>query len=117
VKDINIVPKAILGAAWQPQKQRMDSGVYFPLFLVLVSDIMKCGIYYLAADLQEPAMFVPRAPLSSTARRAGWQGFIYNTAPEQRALCDCANSRATRPTRRISARRAGDDPTCGSTRP
>lgn len=36
------------------------------------------AIYYLPADLQVPSMFVPRQPLSVTARRAGWQGFIYD---------------------------------------
>ncbi len=37
VKDINKIPKKILGAAWKPQKERMDSGIYFPLYLVLVN--------------------------------------------------------------------------------
>ena len=29
-------PKRLPGAAWGPQKQRTDAGIYFPLFLVLV---------------------------------------------------------------------------------
>lgn len=57
----------------------MDAAIYFPLFLVLVSG-KRYAIYYLAADLQTIELFKPRAPLSKTARRAGWQGFIYDTA-------------------------------------
>jgi hypothetical protein len=77
-KDINTAPKRVLGAAWGPQKERMESGVYFPLFLVLVNAKKKYSIFYMPADLQQPTMFRPRAPLSLTARRAGWQGFIYD---------------------------------------
>ncbi len=80
VKDVSKMPKKILGAAWGPQKERMDAAIYFPLFIVLVleSDHTAFSIYYLSADLQEPDMFLPRKPLSSTARRAGWQGFYYD---------------------------------------
>jgi len=56
----------------------MDAGIYFPLFLVLISNRGKHSISYLPADLQSPEMFVARKPLSSTARRAGWQGFRYD---------------------------------------
>jgi type II restriction enzyme len=77
VKDVEVVPRTILGAAWGPQKERMASGVYFPLFLVLVSDTAD-AIYYLSADLQTPEMFKERAPLSANGRRAGWQGFLYD---------------------------------------
>ena len=77
VKNINEIPKQILGAAWKPQRERMSAGIYFPLFIVLV-----CGkeysIFYLSADLQIPEMFVARNPLSSDAKRAGWQGFLYD---------------------------------------
>src|ERR1700730_13270667 len=73
------VPRAVVGAAWGPQKDRMDSAIYFPLFVVLVNNRTKdCSIFYLSADLQQPEMFRPRAPLSVEARRAGWQGFIYD---------------------------------------
>lgn len=30
-------PPKLLGAAWGPQQQRMEAGIYFPLFLVLVA--------------------------------------------------------------------------------
>ncbi|MFO1248524.1 MAG: DpnI domain-containing protein [Alphaproteobacteria bacterium] len=79
VKDVALIPKTVLGAAWGPQKERMDAAIYFPLFLVLVSPTKKFAIYYLAADLQPPELFKKRAPLSQNARRAGWQGFTYET--------------------------------------
>lgn len=59
-----------------PQKERMDSGIYFPLFLVLNAPLSH-AIFYLPTDFQSPALFAARKPLSSTARRAGWQGFMY----------------------------------------
>ena len=80
VNDINKIPLRVLGAAWGPQNERMAAAIYFPLFLVLVQKASKhYAIYYLAADLQMPALFKARKPLSNTARRAGWQGFYYET--------------------------------------
>ena len=80
VRDVGVIPKAVLGAAWKPQKERMESAIYFPLFLVLVAQGSRnYAIYYLSADLQRPGIFKPRKPLSEDARRAGWQGFIYDT--------------------------------------
>jgi hypothetical protein len=80
VKDIGTIPKVVLGAAWRPQKERMDAAIYFPLFLVLVSKVSKkYAIYYLSADLQSPKLFKKRSPLGPDARRAGWQGFVYET--------------------------------------
>jgi len=77
VRDVSILPKKILGAAWGPQEDRMKAGIYFPLFIVLVSEKDK-AIYYLSADLQPPELFEKRKPLSKNARRAGWQGFYYD---------------------------------------
>jgi hypothetical protein len=75
-----VIPKSVLGAAWKPQKERVDAAIYFPLFLVLVSKAPKgCAIYYLSADLQDAKLFKKRTPLSPDARRAGWQGFMYET--------------------------------------
>ena len=58
----------------------MEAGIFFPLYLVLISkkNPKDFAIYYLAADLQRPEMFVARKPLSPSARRAGWQGFYYD---------------------------------------
>ena len=77
VKDINKVPDQILGAAWSVQKERMDSGIYFPLYIVLINE-KKYSIYYLPVDYQDKEIFVKRKPLSINAKRAGWQGFYYD---------------------------------------
>jgi len=84
-KDIEKIPKRVPGAAWSVQKERMDAGIYFPLFLVLVNDKGKYSIFYLPADLQTRSMFMVRKPLPTTARRAGWQGFYYD-------LSSCSDS-------------------------
>lgn len=70
-------PKTVLGAAWKPQKERMDAGIYFPLYLVL-KGIDGASVYFLSTDFQVPDLFVPRKELSANARRAGWQGVIYD---------------------------------------
>ncbi|WP_404798915.1 DpnI domain-containing protein [Acinetobacter thermotolerans] len=36
------------------------------------------AVYYLPTDFQSPELFVPRKPLSDQAKRAGWQGFLYD---------------------------------------
>ena len=77
VKNINNLPNSILGAAWKPQQERMDAGIYFPLYLVLING-KNYSVFYLAADLQSKDIFIPRKPLSASAKRAGWQGFMYN---------------------------------------
>ena len=79
VADAGVLPKTILGAAWPPQRDRMEAGIYFPLFVVAKEKTSEgWAIYFLSADLQVPDMFVPRKPLSDTARRAGWQGYLIN---------------------------------------
>jgi len=77
-KDIDSPPKLLLGAAWKVQKERMNAGIYFPLFLVLRKPSGRSSIYYLSADNQFPKLFIKRKPLSKNAHRAGWQGFLYN---------------------------------------
>ena len=71
-------PPKILGAAWGVQRKRMNAGIYFPLFVVLINSDGKASIYYLSADLQDRSIFKKRRPLSALAVRAGWQGFIYD---------------------------------------
>ncbi|MDP9430884.1 MAG: hypothetical protein M3Q47_19405 [Actinomycetota bacterium] len=73
-------PAKIPGAAWGPQKERMDAGVYFSLFVVLVNDAGDLATFFLPRDLQTPEMFVERKPLSPTARRAGWTGFTIDVS-------------------------------------
>lgn len=76
--DLDRLPDRILGGAWSVQRERMEAGIYFPLFVVIRERVGSShAIYYLSADLQTREMFVPRKPLSPEARRAGWQGFIY----------------------------------------
>jgi type II restriction enzyme len=77
VANVSAIPKSILGAAWRPQQERMKAGVYFPLFVVLRSRSAS-AVYYLPTEFQLPRMFKKRAPLSKSARRAGWQGFTYD---------------------------------------
>ena len=77
VRDVSRPPSSILGAAWKPQRARMKAGIYFPLFIVLRNG-KKYSVYYLATEFQHPTIFKKRRPLSTTARRAGWQGFTYN---------------------------------------
>ena len=77
VKDISTFPKEILAAAWKPQKERMDAGIYFPLFVVLKYE-KKHSVFYLSSDLQSEEMFIKRKKLSPTAKRKGWQGYKFN---------------------------------------
>jgi hypothetical protein len=77
VKNIDILPNTILGAGWKVQKERMNEGIYFPLYLILVNQ-NNYSIFYLSVDNQSEEIFIPRKPLSSKARRAGWQGFMYD---------------------------------------
>ena len=77
--DTSVIPSRILGAAWAPQEEMMKAGIFFPLFFVLIGPKSKDkAVYYLSADLQTVNLFVPRKPLSSNAKRAGWQGFMYD---------------------------------------
>jgi hypothetical protein len=78
-RDVEMLPKTVLGAAWGPQNARMQAGIFIPLFIVLTnSDLSRFSIYYLPGDLQLPQMFKSRTPLKDTAKRAGWQGFLYD---------------------------------------
>jgi len=81
VNNVDVAPDNIMGAAWGPQKKRMEAGIYFPLYIVALSkDGKSHAIYYLSADLQESDIFEARKPLGPNARRAGWQGFNYRLA-------------------------------------
>src|SRR5262245_59397054 len=44
--DPSYLPSMLLGAGWRVQKERMDAGIYFPLFLVLYASSRRYGIYY-----------------------------------------------------------------------
>lgn len=70
-------PKNLRSAAWNVQLERMNAGIFFPLFIVLIGSREK-AVFYLPADFQTREMFVPRNPLSATARKSGWQGYYYD---------------------------------------
>lgn len=89
VRNIDTIPNSILGAAWEPQRERMAAGIYFPLFLVLVAG-KSYAIFYLSADLQRETMFQPRSPLSKMARKANWRGFRYNLRDSKEYLARIA---------------------------
>jgi hypothetical protein len=40
----------------------------------------EAAIFFLPRDLQSPEMFTQRKPLSATAKRAGWTGFMIDTS-------------------------------------
>lgn len=89
VRDIDRLPKTLLGGAWGPQHERMLAGVFFPLYVVLVNaEAKKHSVFFLSADLQTTSMFQARKPLSDSAKRAGWQGFLIN--------CDVVRDRFVR---------------------
>lgn len=70
--DIETLPRQIPGAAWRPQSERMEAGIFFPLFIVLVDDSSRRkSIWFLPSDLQTKEMFAPRRPLGKGAKRAG----------------------------------------------
>ncbi|MEO1090775.1 MAG: DpnI domain-containing protein [Pseudomonadota bacterium] len=69
-----------LGAAWGPQKERMDAGIFTSLYIVQCDQAQPLcasytAVFFLPAEAQESDMFIPRQPLSETARRAGWRSF------------------------------------------
>ncbi len=75
------LPSRILGAAWGPQQEQIMAGIYHGLFLAGFSASgALVRIDYVPAHILQttPEVFEPRKPLSATARRAGWQGFVYN---------------------------------------
>ena len=73
-------PTTFPGAAWGPQAERMEAGIFFSLFLVLEASDRSAAIYFLPRDLQTREMFVRREALSATAKRAGWQGFLIDVS-------------------------------------
>ena len=75
------LPDRVLGAAWGPQHEQILDGIFQSLFVVGFDSAARLvRIDYVPSHILQatPAVFEPRAPLSSTARRAGWQGFVYD---------------------------------------
>lgn len=63
----NACPPRFMGAAWGPQSLRMESGIFFSLFLVVEARDKSAAIFFLPRDLQTREN-VRRA---STAERHG----------------------------------------------
>jgi hypothetical protein len=74
------LPARVLGGAWSPQRDQILAGIFQALFVVAVSaDGSLLAIDYVPAHILQatPTVFEPRNPLAASARRAGWQGFVY----------------------------------------
>jgi hypothetical protein len=75
------LPDRIPGAVWKPQQDQIAAGIFHGLY---IAGFRKSGrlvrIDYVPGHILEatPQVFEPRAPLKSTAKRAGWTGFTYN---------------------------------------
>ena len=67
-------PLTLMGAAYGPQRERMDAGIYFSMYVVVLDQLNNAAIFFLPRDMQTDEMFVERPPLKETARRAGWIG-------------------------------------------
>lgn len=86
VKNVNQLPKQILGAAWKPQIERMEKNIYFSLYFVLVDNEKNSAIYYLPKEQQSREIFIPRKPLSESAKRSGWQGYFINLEQVKKSI-------------------------------
>ncbi len=79
VGNVDQIPSNIRGGSWPTFKKRIDAGIFFSLYLVLVSKDRKTyAIHFLPVELQQVEMFRPRPPLKPPSRREGWQGFNYD---------------------------------------
>jgi hypothetical protein len=71
----------VLGGAWGPQHDQIVAGIYHGLFVAGFTDRGRLArIDYVPAHILQasPGVFEPRQPLSASAKRAGWRGFVYN---------------------------------------
>jgi|688.fasta_scaffold1169375_1 hypothetical protein len=73
--NLDSLPEKLRGAAWKPQKERMDAGIFIPLFIVVFVSAKEFAIFLLPTDFQTPEMFEKRNPLKETAKRKGWVGY------------------------------------------
>ena len=73
-------PPTVLGGAWRPQHERVIAGIFHPVYVVSYDGTRLTRIDYIPAHMLSayPSVFKPRAKLSDTAKRAGWQGFVYD---------------------------------------
>lgn len=73
-------PATVLGGAWQPQHDRVIAGIFHPLYVVSYTGASLNRIDYVPSHMLSayPSVFKPRAKLRESAKRAGWQGFLYD---------------------------------------
>lgn len=73
-------PATVLGGAWRPQHDRVIGGIFHALYVASYDGARLVRIDYVPAHMlgAYPAVFKPRSKLSTTAKRAGWQGFVYD---------------------------------------
>ncbi len=71
-----------MSAAWGPQHQRILAGIYHGLYLAGYRQNGRTlvRIDYVPPHILKatPQVFEPRNPLSETAKRAGWRGYLLN---------------------------------------
>jgi len=75
------LPDRVMGAAWRPQQEQIIAGIFHSLYVAGFSSKLELiRIDYVPSHMLQatPNVFQPRAPLSATAKRAGWQGFNYD---------------------------------------
>jgi type II restriction enzyme len=72
----------IPGGAWGPQHLRIVAGIFHGLYVVCFQGRRLLRIDYIPAHMLQayPSVYKPRRKLSATAKRAGWQGFMYDLA-------------------------------------
>jgi type II restriction enzyme len=73
--EANRLPRNIVSAAWKPQKERMDAGIFQPLYIVSFYDSRPLRAYYLSSKIQkkyQKELFIKRKPLPSYNVRAGF---------------------------------------------
>ena len=76
------LPNQIAGAKWNPLNERIQAGIYHALWIVRMNQTNNrcCEIWLVTSEAQDPKMFVKRKPLSSAAKKAGWQGYRIDVA-------------------------------------
>jgi hypothetical protein len=79
--DGDALPDRVLGAAWGPQHEQILAGIFQALFIAgfaRAGNLVRIDCVPAHILQATPSVFEPRRPLGETARRAGWQGFMYN---------------------------------------
>ncbi len=69
------VSRFLPGASWPVQRERIESHIFLPLFIVAVNGKKAIKIVYVPPDLQTAALFKPRNPLRKLLRGLAGRGF------------------------------------------